>query len=171
MKVKTLLGSTTLALAGWLALASASPLKRPALSSYQLAQNEQYPWDQSQRGHDWKNQADESYQARPHHARQNQEDESYQGQRGHWYQEHNGWQWRGVQGDEWYQGQRGHWYQEPQGWQFGSDGLVCNPQGRNCQRGGYIPPNGEGMVSRNHQNVYWACDSDGHKCHWAPRPR
>jgi len=34
---------------------------------------------------------------------------------------------------------------------------------------GYIPPNGSGMIDRQNPNLYWACDSDGHHCHWAPR--
>jgi len=33
----------------------------------------------------------------------------------------------------------------------------------------YVPENGQGMVNPRHPNLYWACDSDGHHCHWAPR--
>jgi hypothetical protein len=33
----------------------------------------------------------------------------------------------------------------------------------------YIPENGQGMVNPRNHNQYWACDSDGHHCHWAPR--
>jgi hypothetical protein len=33
----------------------------------------------------------------------------------------------------------------------------------------YIPENGEGMVNPRHPGLYWACDSDGHHCHWARR--
>jgi Ni/Co efflux regulator RcnB len=36
-------------------------------------------------------------------------------------------------------------------------------------RGRSIPPNGQGMVNARNPNLYWACDSDGHHCHWAPR--
>lgn len=32
-----------------------------------------------------------------------------------------------------------------------------------------VPPNGEGMVSRQNPNMVWTCDSDGHNCNWAPR--
>jgi hypothetical protein len=32
-----------------------------------------------------------------------------------------------------------------------------------------VPANGQGMISRDNPNLYWACDSDGHNCHWAPR--
>jgi hypothetical protein len=34
---------------------------------------------------------------------------------------------------------------------------------------GYLPSNGEGMINRRNPNLFWACDSDGHHCHWAPR--
>jgi hypothetical protein len=34
---------------------------------------------------------------------------------------------------------------------------------------GYIPPNGQGMIDLRNPNLYWACDSHGHHCHWAPR--
>ncbi len=34
---------------------------------------------------------------------------------------------------------------------------------------GYVPASGQGMVSPHNPNLYWACDSDGHHCHWAPR--
>ncbi len=33
----------------------------------------------------------------------------------------------------------------------------------------YYSPNGQGMVNPRNPNLYWACDSDGHHCHWAPR--
>jgi hypothetical protein len=32
-----------------------------------------------------------------------------------------------------------------------------------------LPANGEGMINQRNPNLYWACDSDGHKCHWARR--
>jgi hypothetical protein len=25
------------------------------------------------------------------------------------------------------------------------------------------------MINRRNPNLYWACDSDGHHCHWTPR--
>jgi hypothetical protein len=34
---------------------------------------------------------------------------------------------------------------------------------------GYVPSNGQGMVNPRNPNLYWACDSGGHHCHWAPR--
>jgi hypothetical protein len=39
------------------------------------------------------------------------------------------------------------------------------------QRQQYLPENGQGMVNPRNPNVYWACDSEGHHCHWAPRYR
>jgi hypothetical protein len=33
----------------------------------------------------------------------------------------------------------------------------------------YIPGNGEGMVDPRNPNLFWACDGDGHHCHWAMR--
>ncbi|MBV8450683.1 MAG: hypothetical protein JOZ29_00215, partial [Deltaproteobacteria bacterium] len=143
------------ALVGWLALASASTINGSAggyqsLAGVQLAQMEpaqSHPWPQKHEG----------------------DDEWYQGQRGHWYKDHDRWVWRGAEGDQWYMGQRGHWYREKRGWQFGSDGLVCNDRGRDCRRGGYLPPNGEGMVNRGDPNMFWACDPQGHHCHWARR--
>ena len=95
----------------------------------------------------------------------------YQGQEGKWYRGPGGkWQWRGGRGNEWYYGERGHWYKENNGWQFGSDGLVCNNQGRDCRKGRYLPANGQGMVNRKNPNLYWKCDSDGNHCNWARRP-
>ena len=32
-----------------------------------------------------------------------------------------------------------------------------------------LPPNGEGMINRRNPNFFWACDGDGHHCHWARR--
>jgi hypothetical protein len=96
----------------------------------------------------------------------------YQGQEGQWHRGPNGeWNWHGNRGNEWYWGQRGHWYKEKNGWQFGSDGLVCNKYGRDCRRGRYLPPNGEGMVNKKNPNLYWKCDSNGNHCNWARRPR
>jgi hypothetical protein len=33
----------------------------------------------------------------------------------------------------------------------------------------YHPADGEGMRDPRNPNVFWACDSDGHHCHWAER--
>jgi hypothetical protein len=29
--------------------------------------------------------------------------------------------------------------------------------------------NGDGMINRRNPNFYWACDANGHHCHWAWR--
>jgi hypothetical protein len=34
---------------------------------------------------------------------------------------------------------------------------------------GNLPANGEGMIDPTNRNLYWACNSEGHHCHWAPR--
>jgi hypothetical protein len=32
-----------------------------------------------------------------------------------------------------------------------------------------LPANGQGMINDRNPNLYWACDSGGHHCHWARR--
>jgi hypothetical protein len=34
----------------------------------------------------------------------------------------------------------------------------------------YYGRNGAGMINPRHPNLMWACDTQGHHCHWAPRP-
>jgi Ni/Co efflux regulator RcnB len=34
---------------------------------------------------------------------------------------------------------------------------------------GYHSVNGAGMVDPRNPRLMWACDSEGHHCHWAPR--
>jgi len=159
MEGRILVRGIALVLLGWVAMAFAPgnmALAGNMQAGYQVMQNENYShpagtaWDQGNIHYvDW-----------------------YQGQEGKWHRgPHDKWQWRGKGGDEWYWGQRGHWYKEQNGWQFSSAGLVCNNNGRNCRYGGYLPPNGQGMVSRSNPNLYWQCDSNGNHCHWARRPR
>src|SRR5580658_3728981 len=33
----------------------------------------------------------------------------------------------------------------------------------------YNPVDGAGMRDPRNPNIIWACDADGHHCHWAPR--
>jgi hypothetical protein len=155
MQARTLLKGTALALVGWFALAPVNMVRAGSPQpSFQVAQNEHY---NGHLGPAWNNKKDH--------------DEWYQGQRGRWYRgKDKEWQWRGDHGDQWYQGQQGHWYKENNGWQFGSDGLVCNNQGRDCRKSRYLPPNGQGMVNRKNPNLYWKCDGDGNHCNWARRP-
>ena len=150
--------AATFVLIGWVAVAVAAASPRVSnspgaagtnLTGYQLADNDKVAPRDKGEVWDW-----------------------YQGQRGHWKKDkdNNQWRWRGVDNDQWYQGHPGHWYQENNGWQFATPDLICNNQGRNCRRGGYLPPNGEGMVSRENPRMFWHCDSEGHHCNWARRP-
>ncbi len=156
MNFRTMFAAATFALAGSIGIGWANstvgPTRGvvPALGGYQLAQDEHNERHRDQhRQWDW-----------------------YQGQRGHWDRDKDNdqYRWRGDEGDQWYQGQRGHWYQEQEGWRFGTAGIICNNQGRNCRQGGYLPANGEGMVSRTNPRMFWHCDSEGHNCNWARRP-
>jgi hypothetical protein len=70
-----------------------------------------------------------------------------------WREHHDGdrddaWRWRhdhdGDRDDAWRGRGRGDWYRP-------------------------LPRNGEGMISPRNPNLYWACNSEGHHCHWAPR--
>jgi hypothetical protein len=70
--------------------------------------------------------------------------------RGHQYQS-----WRWEHNNDHY---RGYPYTPPPAY--------ANSYQRRYQ---YIPENGQGMVNPRNHNQYWACDSDGHHCHWAPR--
>jgi hypothetical protein len=58
--------------------------------------------------------------------------------------------------------------QEPDG----DDGYGWNQPNYNYRQPGYgynYPSNGAGMVNRRNPNLVWACDSQGHHCHWARR--
>jgi hypothetical protein len=153
MNLRTVFITAILALIGWVAVALASPrvgnVTSPGLTGYQLADNDDAKHRDKDQAWDW-----------------------YQGQRGRWYKDKDkdDWRWRGADNDQWYQGHPGHWYQEQNGWQFATPDTICNNAGRNCRRGGYLPPNGEGMVSRKNPRMFWHCDSEGHNCNWAHRP-
>ena len=82
---------------------------------------------------------------------------------------------RGHQGQDY---ERGHQHQSWWRWDWDKDhyrGYPYTPPPayaysyqRHYQ---YIPENGQGMINPRNPNLYWTCDSDGHHCHWAPRPR
>jgi hypothetical protein len=80
--------------------------------------------------------------------------------RGHQYQDHD----RGHQHQSWWRWQRdndhyrGYPYTPPPAYAY-----------RYQRRYQYLPENGQGMINPRNPNQYWACDSDGHHCHWAPR--
>lgn len=157
MQRRGLLAVTAVAIVGWLAIAIVGVRGAASAADSSIGGGELYYSNFNGPSQNWRD---------IHHV------DWYQGQEGKW---HRGpdkkWEWRGSRGNEWYWGQRGHWYKENNGWQFGSDGLVCNANGRDCRYGRYLPANGEGMVSRSNPNLYWQCDSGGHNCHWARRPR
>ena len=154
MQDNTLITVVVFTLMGWFALAPISSAIGTESQASQIAQNESY----SGAGPAWNRQ-------NLHYV------DWYQGQEGQWRRGPEGkWHWYPHNGNEWYWGQRGHWYKEHNGWQFGSDGLVCNNNGRDCRLGRYLPPNGQGMVNRKNPNLYWRCDSNGNHCNWARRP-
>jgi hypothetical protein len=159
MRGKILLTGAVLAWLGWFALGPMNQvLAAGPQAGYQVAQNEHHNGHHNEAGWD--------------HHNKDHDNEWYQGQQGRWSQGPNHkWQWQSRDGNDWYWGQRGHWYKEQNGWQFGSAGLVCDNNGRNCRYGRYLPPNGQGMVNRKNPNLYWHCDSEGNHCNWARRPR
>jgi Ni/Co efflux regulator RcnB len=54
-------------------------------------------------------------------------------------------------------------------WRTENDHYRAYPNPAYAYRGRGIPANGQGMIDPRHPNLYWACDSDGHHCHWANR--
>jgi hypothetical protein len=79
--------------------------------------------------------------------------------------------------DQWDHGNhnRGHQYQSwrwehdhdhYRGYPYTPPPAYANSYQRRYQ---YLPQNGQGMINPRNSNLYWACDSDGHHCHWAPR--
>jgi hypothetical protein len=70
------------------------------------------------------------------------------------HRDHHAWRWRhhDHDADDYYRGYRPYPYAP-----------------NYAYRHQYLPPNGEGMINRRNPNFYWACDSDGHHCHWARR--
>lgn len=99
------------------------------------------------------------------------------GGRGHDHGWHRGWDkhsgWDNHRGRGWGEDEEEEeeehehqgYYQQPYGYGYGT------PYGYGYrQRYGYgIPRNGQGMVNPRHPGLVWACDSDGHHCHWARR--
>jgi len=95
---------------------------------------------------------------------------------------HNG--WYNHRGDEGRYQHRGY-YAPNQSYRYGynhepdaddygyGNGYYGNGYGYGNRYGygnGYgYPSNGQGMVNPRHPGLIWACDSDGHHCHWASR--
>ncbi|SRR5713226_1741343 len=76
--------------------------------------------------------------------------------------------------DEWRQGGNHEWREHHDGdrddasrWHRDHDRYAWRHHDRDWNRP--LPRNGEGMINRNSPNLYWACSSEGHHCHWAPR--
>jgi len=68
----------------------------------------------------------------------------------HDYHHHHAWRWERDR-DHY----RAYPYEAPPAYAYGNRG--------------YVPANGQGMVDPRNPNLFWACDSQGHHCHWAPR--
>jgi hypothetical protein len=70
--------------------------------------------------------------------------------------------------DDHYAGRRHH---QSWRWEHENDHYRAYPYAPSYAYGqrGYVPSNGQGMINPRNPNLYWACDSDGHHCHWAPR--
>jgi hypothetical protein len=89
---------------------------------------------------------------------------------------HNGWYNQGGGNNGWYnhRGQneeeeeehegRGY-YQQPR---YGYGYQEPEDEGYGYGRQ-FLPRNGAGMVNPRHPGLAWACDSQGHHCHWARR--
>jgi hypothetical protein len=79
-----------------------------------------------------------------------------------WHAYHH--DWRGDHHD-W------HWDRDHWRWDRYQDHYRAYPYAPGYAYGqrGYLSPNGEGMIDPRNPNLHWACDSDGHHCHWAPR--
>ena len=78
----------------------------------------------------------------------------------HW-RHHHGWRWERQH--DYY---RAYPYAAPPAYSYAPGYAYPNRPYRGYR---YIPENGEGMVNPRHPGLYWACDSDGHHCHWARR--
>jgi hypothetical protein len=100
-----------------------------------------------------------------------------------WYNhgpQNNGWYNRGGDGDEGYRGS-GYYGQPNYGYGYGGGdgdeddgGGYGNGYGYGGgygnYGGGYGRAFGGAMVNPRHPGLMWACDSQGHHCHWAQRP-
>jgi hypothetical protein len=72
-----------------------------------------------------------------------------------------------YRGGGYYQQPNNYGYQQPYRYGRGdNDGDEGYRYGNGRRSNGW---NGNGMVSRRHPGLIWACDSQGHHCHWARR--
>jgi Ni/Co efflux regulator RcnB len=78
--------------------------------------------------------------------------------------DHHAWQWHDHDRDRDHHHDRDRHYDHGRNYHPGyRPGYAYGNRGRS------IPPNGQGLVNQRNPNLYWACDSEGHHCHWAPR--
>jgi hypothetical protein len=92
---------------------------------------------------------------------------------------HHGWEnhrGRGWGGDEDEEEEEEHEhegnYQQPYGYGYQPYGYGYQAPyryGYGQRYGNRLPSNGAGMVNPRHPGLAWACDSQGHHCHWARR--
>ena len=90
------------------------------------------------------------------------------------WDDHRGRGWGGHEDEEeeeehehrgYYRQPYGYRYQQPYGYSYPAPYRYGYGQ-----RYGYgIPRNGAGMINPRHPGLIWACDSQGHHCHWARR--
>ena len=85
---------------------------------------------------------------------------------------HRGWYNHRGEGEEEEEGHEGGgYYQQPYGYGYGNqepdgdEGYGWNRPGYGYNSNGWL----NGRVNPRHPGVYWACDSQGHHCHWARR--
>ena len=79
---------------------------------------------------------------------------------------HRGYGWGGNEDrEEEEEDENGGYYQQPYGYGY------QQPYGNGYRpRYGYgFPRNGAGMVNPRHPGLIWACDGQGHHCHWVRR--
>lgn len=82
------------------------------------------------------------------------------------WENHRGYGWGGNEDEEDEEEEEEHehegYYQQPYGYGY-------QPYGYGRRYGYGLPRNGAGMVNPRHPGLVWACDGDGHHCHWARR--
>lgn len=83
----------------------------------------------------------------------------------------HGWLWEKYQ-DHYraHPDDRGDAYGNRQGYAYGNQpGYAYGSKPGYAYGNRPLPANGQGMINDRNPNLYWACDSGGHHCHWARR--
>jgi hypothetical protein len=94
-----------------------------------------------------------------------------------WYNHgsgNNGWYNHRVEGEDEEEEHEGRGYYQPPNYGHGYQGSEDEGYGYGNRYGyGYgrqlLPRNGQGMINPRNPSLVWACDSQGHHCHWAQR--